>query len=129
MDVLIPAALENAITEDNAGKITAKLIAEGANGPTTAAAADILADKGIRVIPDIVANSGGVIVSYFEWVQNRQEFYWDAKTVDQNLRRQIVGACKMVADLADSQNCTLREAAYRIAIDRVASSAVNRGVQ
>jgi glutamate dehydrogenase/leucine dehydrogenase len=129
VDVLVPAALENAITEKNAPNIQAKLIAEGANGPMTPGAVDIIADKNIRVIPDILCNAGGVTVSYFEWVQNRQEFYWPLDEVNEKLRQVMVSAYRQVSSLAAEQKCTLREAAYRIAIERVAEAAARRGVQ
>ena len=129
VDILVPAALENAITEDNADGIRARLVAEGANGPTTPEAERILADKGVTVIPDILCNAGGVTVSYFEWVQNRQEFYWTAEKVDRELREVMVRAYRDVAAEAERNHCRRREAAYRIAIRRVAAAAARRGVQ
>jgi glutamate dehydrogenase (NAD(P)+) len=129
VDILVPAALEDAITVDNADRVNARLIAEGANGPTTLEAAAILSRKGCTVIPDILCNAGGVTVSYFEWVQNRQEFYWSADHVDRELRTVMTGAYRAVRSEADQQQCCLREAAYRIAIARVAEAAARRGVQ
>jgi glutamate dehydrogenase (NAD(P)+) len=129
VDILVPAALEHAITEDNADRVRARLVAEGANGPTTLAAATILRDKGTLVIPDILCNAGGVTVSYFEWVQNRQEFYWSAEKVDAELRRTMVDASRSVLAEAGRHDCCLREAAYRIAIERVVAAATGRGVQ
>ncbi len=129
VDILVPAALENAITVDNAETIRARLVAEGANGPTTPEACDILSRRGVTVVPDILANAGGVTVSYFEWVQNRQEFYWSAEVVDKELEKVMVRACDAVAAEAGRHDCTLREAAYRIAILRVAEAAARRGVQ
>lgn len=129
VDVLVPAALEHAITVANAGRIQARLVAEGANGPATPEAAEQLRAKGIRVIPDILCNAGGVTVSYFEWVQNRQEFYWSAGEVDAKLRDVMLAAYRRVADEAGQQQCDLREAAYRIAIQRVAEAMVRRGAQ
>lgn len=129
VDILVPAALENAITPSNAQGIKARLIAEGANGPTVPEAADLLREKGTVVIPDILCNAGGVTVSYFEWVQNRQEFYWSAEKVDNELRSVMIRAYRAVAQEASRNRCTLREAAYRIAIERVAEAAVRRGVQ
>ncbi|MBT7162000.1 MAG: glutamate dehydrogenase, partial [Victivallales bacterium] len=120
---------EHAITEDNADRVRARLVAEGANGPTTLAAATILRDKGTLVIPDILCNAGGVTVSYFEWVQNRQEFYWSAEKVDAELRRTMVDASRSVLAEAGRHDCCLREAAYRIAIERVVAAATGRGVQ
>jgi glutamate dehydrogenase/leucine dehydrogenase len=129
VDILVPAALEHAITGDNADSIKARLIAEGANGPTTMEAAHILRKKGAKVIPDILCNAGGVTVSYFEWVQNRQEFYWAAEEVDRKLRDIMVRAYRQVADQSEMHDCCMREAAYRVAIDRVAEAAARRGVQ
>ena len=128
-DVLVLAALENAITEANAPRVKARLIAEGANGPITPAAVDILRQQGALVIPDILCNAGGVTVSYFEWVQNRQEFYWPLERVHEELKRVMFQAYRQVAGPAQKENVTLREAAYRIAIERVAEAAVRRGVQ
>jgi glutamate dehydrogenase/leucine dehydrogenase len=129
VDILVPAALENAITPDNVDGIKARLVAEGANGPTTPEAADILYEKGAKVIPDILCNAGGVTVSYFEWVQNRQEFYWTAEEVDRKLREIMVRAYANVSEQAKLHDCGLREAAYRLAIERVAEAVYRRGVQ
>ncbi|MCG3179090.1 MAG: Glutamate dehydrogenase [Phycisphaerae bacterium] len=128
-DILVPAALENAITAANAPQVKARLVAEAANGPITPDAVDIIADKGTRVIPDILCNAGGVTVSYFEWVQNRQELYWPIDEVNLRLRDVMVGAYRRVAEVAARDKCTLREAAYHIAIERVAEAAARRGVQ
>ena len=129
VDVLVLAALENAVTVENAPHIKARLIAEGANGPVHPAAVDILNLREALVIPDILCNAGGVTVSYFEWVQNRQEFYWTLERVNEELRRVMLDAYRQVADLAAAHDVTLRDAAYRIAIERVAEAAVRRGVQ
>lgn len=129
VDILVPAALEYAITQENCDSIKACLIAEGANGPITPEAADRLLDRGIRIIPDILCNAGGVTVSYFEWVQNRQEFYWTAEKVDEELRAVMVRAYREVSGEAEARGCSLREAAYRVAIERVAEAAARRGVQ
>ncbi|NQU09303.1 Glu/Leu/Phe/Val dehydrogenase [bacterium] len=129
VDILVPAALENAITAANAAAVRARIVAEGANGPVTPEADRILNEKQITVIPDILANAGGVTVSYFEWVQNRQEFYWTAAKVDEELRAIMNHAYREVAGLAREATCTLREAAYRLAIERVAEAAAGRGAQ
>jgi glutamate dehydrogenase/leucine dehydrogenase len=127
-DVLIPAALENQITEANAARVRAGLIAEAANGPTTPAADEILHRRGIPVIPDILANGGGVTVSYYEWVQNIQDEQWDAETVDLKLRRKMVSAFHHVFDIAEEKKVDPRTAAYVLAVGRVAHVTELRGI-
>jgi glutamate dehydrogenase/leucine dehydrogenase len=121
-DILVPAALQNAITADNAGDVKAKLIIEGANGPTIPDADKILNDKGVIVVPDICANAGGVTVSYFEWVQNRQGYYWTEDEVDQRLERIMVKAFHDLKEQSDKYEVPLRAGAYALAIGRVAEA-------
>lgn len=128
VDVLLPAALERQITTANADNIKAKVVVEGANGPTTPDAEKILSDKGIYVIPDILANSGGVVVSYFEWVQSIQSFFWDEDEVNSNLKRAMVNSFKSVWDLAKEEKTNFRSAAMMIAVKRVASALQQRGI-
>jgi len=127
-DVLIPAALENQITGANAERIRARLIVEGANGPTTPEADAILGERGVIVVPDILANAGGVIVSYFEWVQGLQEFFWDEQDINEKLERIIVGAFQQVYAMAGRRQIPLRLAAYLLAVQRVADANLTRGV-
>ena len=127
-DVLVPAALENVITSKNAPGIRAKIICEGANGPTTAAADEILEQKGVFVIPDILANAGGVTVSYFEWVQDRGGYFWDEDTVNRRLESIMTRAFSDVTNLADRHKVNARIAAYMVAIDRVATMHKLRGL-
>jgi glutamate dehydrogenase (NAD(P)+) len=127
-DVLVPAALENVITSKNAPGIRAKIICEGANGPTTAAADEILEQKGVFVIPDILANAGGVTVSYFEWVQDRGGYFWDEETVNRRLESIMTRAFNDVTTLADRHKVNARIAAYMVAIDRVATMHKLRGL-
>ena len=128
VDVLVPAALENVITSRNASRIRARIIAEGANGPTTAAADALLAGRGIFVIPDILANAGGVTVSYFEWVQNRAAFAWPEDVVNDRLRETMTRSFRDVLALAHERSVDLRTAAYMLAIHRVASVQRLRGI-
>jgi glutamate dehydrogenase/leucine dehydrogenase len=128
-DFLIPAALEDSVTKENAPQINARLISEAANGPTTSEAADILYQRGIRVVPDVLASGGGVLVSYFEWVQNRQEYYWTDDEVADRMAQRMVAAYRQVAERANDHDVSLRQAAYEIAIDRVVHAALQRGVQ
>lgn len=127
-EVLVPAALENVITDDNAGRIKAKIICEGANGPTSATADQILQDQGILVIPDILANAGGVTVSYFEWVQDRGGYFWDEETVNTRLERIMVESFNEVAGMSATHGVSMRIAAYMVAIDRVAKVHRLRGM-
>jgi len=127
-DVLVPAALENVIDHENASQIKARVICEGANGPTTAAADKILNEKGIFVIPDILANAGGVTVSYFEWVQDRGGYFWDEDTVNQRLERIMVRSFDEVTGMAQRHKLDNRIGAYMLAIDRVAAVHRLRGM-
>lgn len=126
-DILIPAALENQITSENADRIKAKIVIEAANGPTSVEADEILNKKGVKVLPDILSNSGGVIVSYFEWVQNLQNFYWEEDDVNAKLKRQIVGAFNDVFDAREKYDCTFRVAAYIVALNRLVTAKKLRG--
>jgi glutamate dehydrogenase (NAD(P)+) len=127
-DVLIPAAKEDQITVQNAAKIKAKIIAEGANGPTTAKADPILRDKGILVIPDILANAGGVTVSYFEWVQDRTGMFWPLERVNNTLQVMMKDAFDRVYETANRYQVPLRIGAYILAIDKVARTLKLRGI-
>jgi glutamate dehydrogenase (NAD(P)+) len=126
-DVLIPAAMEGQITDHNARHIRAGLIVEGANGPTTTQADDILNDRGITVVPDILANAGGVTVSYFEWVQGLQEFFWDTEEVYRQLERILVKAYDAMIQMAEKHQVDLRTAAQMLAIQRVGDALLTRG--
>ncbi|MGW4791610.1 Glu/Leu/Phe/Val family dehydrogenase [Nonomuraea sp. NPDC004297] len=128
VDVLVPAALEGVITEANAPRIRARLIVEGANGPTTPEADEILAGNGTTVVPDILANAGGVIVSYLEWVQNMQAYTWSSGDVELKLRELMLGAFSEVTSLAADRGLTLREAAHVIGVGRVAEVHQMRGL-
>jgi len=127
-DVLIPAATENVITRKNAAHIKAKIICEGANGPTSAAADKILEDKGVFVIPDILANAGGVTVSYFEWVQDRGGYFWDEDTVNRRLEAILVRSFGEVMAMAAKHKVANRIASYIVAVDRVAAMHRLRGM-
>jgi glutamate dehydrogenase/leucine dehydrogenase len=127
VDLLVPAAKEDVITKDNAAKIQAKLIVEGANGPTSFKADDIINEKGIMVVPDILANAGGVTVSYFEWVQNRIGYKWTLDRINRRCDRAMKDAFNNVFDISQKHNVSLRLAAYILAIDKVSSSYKFRG--
>jgi glutamate dehydrogenase (NAD(P)+) len=127
-DILIPAATENQITSKNADRIKCKILAEGANGPTTAVADDILADKRVFVIPDILANAGGVTTSYFEWVQDRQGYFWKESVVNEQLGDIMKTAFRDVVQYAETHRVNNRIASYMLAIDRVAYTIRQRGI-
>ncbi len=127
-EILIPAAMENVITSRNADRIKARIVAEGANGPTTAVADDILADKRIFVIPDILANAGGVTASYFEWVQDRQGYFWKEEAVNEQLEQILADSFEDVIRYAEAHDVNNRIAAYMLAMDRVASAIKQRGI-
>ena len=127
VDILIPAATENQITEENAGNVCAEIIIEGANGPTTFEADKILQKKGITVVPDILANAGGVIVSYFEWVQNIQSLMWDEEEINRALEKIMIRAFNSVWDCSISKSVPLRKGAYIVAIDRLVRAKSIRG--
>jgi glutamate dehydrogenase (NAD(P)+) len=128
VDVLIPAALADSINEATAAKVKAKIVVEGANGPTTPGGDAILYDKGTLVVPDILANSGGVIVSYFEWVQDKQNYFWSADEVKTNLSSIMMKAFKEVEETATSKNVTWRDAALMLGVGRVAEAHKLRGL-
>lgn len=128
VDVLLPAALENVITTKNAGQIRARIVCEGANGPTTAAADSILEENGVFVIPDILANAGGVTVSYFEWVQDRGGYFWTEQLVNERLRDIMVNSFQDVLTLSKQHKVNMRTAAYMLAISRVATVHRLRGI-
>ncbi len=127
-DILVPAAMEMQITKDNAARIRCRLLAEGANGPTTPEADAILSDRGIFVIPDILANAGGVIVSYFEWVQDLQNFFWTEDEVSKKLSDILVRAFEEVLDMSQKHKVDMRLAALMIGIERVARAMLWRGL-
>lgn len=127
-DILIPAALGNVITSKNAGNIKARFIAEGANNPVTSEADEILKKKGIMIIPDILANAGGVTVSYFEWVQDLQNFFWDLKEVNKRLEGIMVKSAREVYEASVKEKANLRDAAYMLAIKRVVEAIETRGI-
>ena len=128
VDVLLPAALENVITSKNASKVRARVICEGANGPTTAGADSVLDEKGVFVIPDILANAGGVTVSYFEWVQDRGGYFWDETTVNNRLTEIMTRSFTDVLQLSKQHKVNMRTAAYMLSISRVATVHRLRGI-
>jgi glutamate dehydrogenase (NAD(P)+) len=128
VDVLVPAAMENQITAANAADIKARVIVEGANGPTTPEADTILHENGVIVIPDILANAGGVVVSYFEWVQNLNHYYWDLQTVRDRLEQVMVRSFEDVWTFSHAHNVDLRNGAYMLGIKRVADAVEMRGL-
>ena len=127
-DILIPAALENQITAARANRLKARLVLEGANGPTGRAADDILADRGILVVPDVICNAGGVTVSYFEWVQDFSSFFWTEDEINVKLDKIMVGALKNIWDTADRHKITLRTATFAVACERILSARQERGL-
>jgi len=127
-DILIPAATENVITSRNADKISAKIVIEGANGPTTAVADEILAEKRVFVVPDILSNAGGVTASYFEWVQDRQGYFWKEAIVNEQLETILRDSFDDVVRYSEAHNVNNRIAAYMLAIDRVAFTIKQRGI-
>ncbi len=127
-DILIPAALSSQITHKNADKIKARMIVEGANGPTTPDADKILNDKGVLVVPDILANSGGVVVSYFEWVQDLAHFFWEENEVNNKLARIMRASFASVVEMMHEKDCSMREAALMIGVQRVTQATVLRGI-
>jgi glutamate dehydrogenase (NAD(P)+) len=127
-DVLIPAATENVVTSSNAERLRCRILCEGANGPTTPLADQILEDKEVFVIPDILANAGGVTVSYFEWVQDRQGFFWTEKAVNEQLEQIMVESFDSIVGYADQHHVNNRTAAYMVALDRVAAAIKLRGI-
>jgi glutamate dehydrogenase (NAD(P)+) len=127
-DILVPSALENQITDKNASRIRAKLIAEGANGPTTPEADEIIYDRGIFIVPDILANAGGVTVSYFEWVQNLQELLWNEEEISERLTRIMRRSFAEVLNISQREKVNMRTAALMLGIGRVAEATKLRGI-
>jgi glutamate dehydrogenase (NAD(P)+) len=127
-DVLVPAALEEVLTKENADRVKAKLIVEGSNGPTTPEADHIFQRNGVVVVPDVVANAGGVIVSYFEWVQDRAGYFWKEAQVNERLAEQLLVNFHALREIAERRGVSYRTAAYVLAIDRVTRALKTRGV-
>ncbi len=126
-DILIPAAIENQITEENAADIQAKIVVEAANGPTTLKGTEILTEKGVLIVPDVLASSGGVVVSYFEWVQNNQGYYWSAEEVDERLEKLLVESFHNVYETSQNKQVDMRLAAYIVGLRRMAEATRWRG--
>ena len=127
-DILAPCGLEQVITEQNADKVKARIVCEGANGPTTPAADEILEDKGVLVLPDVLANAGGVVVSYFEWVQGLQEYFWKEDEVNAKLKEIVDKAFEETWHIHTSRDMSMRLAAYGLAVERVAEATMTRGL-
>ncbi|MBV8619942.1 MAG: Glu/Leu/Phe/Val dehydrogenase [Curvibacter sp.] len=128
IDILIPAALEGQITADRANRLKARLVLEGANGPTVPEADNILASRGVLVVPDVICNAGGVTVSYFEWVQDFSSFFWDEDEINQRLDRIMVHALNQIWDTADRHKITLRTATFAVACERILTARQERGL-
>jgi glutamate dehydrogenase (NAD(P)+) len=127
-DILIPAALEGQITADRARRLKARMVLEGANGPTVPVADDILADRGVLVVPDVICNAGGVTVSYFEWVQDFSSFFWTEEEINVRLDKIMIGALKKIWDTADRHKITLRTATFAVACERILMAREERGL-
>jgi glutamate dehydrogenase (NAD(P)+) len=127
-DILIPAALEGQLTVERAGRIKARLVLEGANGPTLPGADDVLVDRGIQVVPDVICNAGGVTVSYFEWVQDFSSFFWSEEEINERLDRILVGALNQVWDTAQKHRVSLRTATFVVACERILTARAERGL-
>lgn len=128
-DVLIPAALGGVITAENAGRIQAKMIAEAANGPTTCEADQVLRERGVPIVPDIYTNGGGVTVSFFEWVQNLQNFKWTEQEVNEKLDFRMTESFRDLWEISTSENLPLRTSAFVLALQRVTRARVHRGFE
>jgi glutamate dehydrogenase len=126
-DILVPAAIENQITEENAHNIRAQIVVEAANGPTTIEGTQILTDRGILLVPDVLASAGGVTVSYFEWVQNNQGYYWTEEEVEEKLEKVMVKSFNSVYDTAHNRRVDMRLAAYMVGARKMAEASRFRG--
>ena len=127
-DVLAPCALEQVITHENADRVRARVICEGANGPTTPAGDEILEGNGVVILPDVLANAGGVVVSYFEWVQGLQEYFWKEDEVNQRLNEIVTRAFEETWSVYETRKVPMRLAAYGLAVERVAEATTTRGL-